>query len=42
MECPPRDGRDLPSLNVVRDELHFSWVTLDVDVIVAHADATVA
>ena len=31
-----------PSLDVIRDKLQLRWVTLDIDIVIAHTDATVA
>jgi hypothetical protein len=38
----PRNGCDLPPLDVIRNKLHFCRVTLYIDIIVACTDATVA
>jgi len=38
----PRNGCDLPPLDVIRDKLHFRRVTLDIDIVIASTDATVA
>jgi hypothetical protein len=38
----PRNGCDLPSLDVIRNKLHFRSVTLDIDIVITCTDATVA
>ncbi len=38
----PRNCCDLPSLDVIRDKLHFRRVTLDIYIVITCADATIA
>lgn len=38
----PSNGCDLATLDVIRNKLHFRRVTLDIDIVIACADATVA
>src|SRR5713101_6600108 len=38
----PRNGCDLPRLDVIRNKFHFRRVTLDIDIVIACTDATVA
>ena len=37
----PRNGCDLPPLDVIRNKLHFRRVTLDIDIVITCAGATV-
>jgi hypothetical protein len=38
----PRNGCDLPPLDVIRNKLHFRRVTLDIDIVMACTDTAVA
>jgi len=40
--CSPCNSCDLPSLDVICDKLHLYGVTLDIDIVIANTDATVA
>lgn len=41
-ENSPRNGYDLAPLDVIPDKVHFRRVTLDIHIIIARTDATVA